>query len=184
MTGPEFYNTCAVKLQTQNVAPVMDAIEREWKTAFPQYVFQYSFLDDTVRNFYEEERRMSRMIMIFSLIVVLIGSIGLLGLVSFMVSKRTKEVGIRKTLGASSGSIMTIFSREFVLLIVVSFAIAGPLAYYIMNRWLENFAFRIQPGVFTFISGAVISFLIVFLTVGIISYKAANANPVEALRNE
>jgi len=184
MTGPEFYNTCAVRLRTQDVKAVMDAIGQEWKTTFPQYVFEYSFLDDTIRNFYEEERRMSRMIMAFSLIVVLIGSIGLLGLVSFMVSKRTKEVGIRKTLGASTGSIMAIFSREFIWLIGVSFAIAGPAAYYSMEGWLENFAYRVQPGAFTFISGAALSFLIVFLTVGVISYRAATANPVDALRNE
>ena len=184
VAGSSNYFTTAVRLQTKDVKKVMGKIEETWKMTFPKYIFEYTFLDDTISNFYVREKRTSKLITVFALVAVLIGSIGLLGLVSFMVTKRTKEVGIRKTLGASVASIMTLFSKEFVFLILISFAVAAPTARYVMGQWLENFAYHIEPGFITFAAGVVLSLLVVLGTVGYISYKAASANPVNTLRDE
>jgi ABC-type antimicrobial peptide transport system permease subunit len=184
MAGTDFFFTTAIRLQTKNSKEVMDKVEQTWKMTFPKYIFEYTFLDETIRNFYAREKRTSTLITVFAVVAVLIGSIGLLGLVSFMVTKRTKEVGIRKTLGASVGNIMTLFSKEFVILILISFSVAAPAAYYAMGQWLENFAYHIEPGIFTFGAGVVLSLIVVLGTVSFISYKAAVANPVLALKEE
>jgi len=184
MAGTNFFFTTAIRLQTKDSKEVMGKVEQTWKMTFPNYIFEYTFLDDTISNFYAREKRTSKLITVFAVVAVLIGSIGLLGLVSFMVTKRTKEVGIRKTLGASVSSIMTLFSREFVVLILISFVVAAPACYYAMGQWLENFAYHIEPGIFTFAAGVVLSLLVVLGTVGTISYRAASANPVIALRDE
>ncbi len=183
-TGKERYSVCAVKLQTKDIAAVMTQVEKTWKQSFPNFVFEYSFLDDTIAKFYIAEQRTSKLVMIFACAAILIGTIGLLGLVSFMVTKRTKEVGIRKTLGASISSIMILFSREFVILILVSFAASAPIANYVLSQWLGKFAYRFQPGVFTFLTGMALSMIVVLGTVGFMSYKAATANPVLALKDE
>jgi putative ABC transport system permease protein len=184
MAGTNFFYTTAIRLQTKDSKEVMSKVEQTWKMTFPKSIFEYTFLDDTISNFYAREKRTSKLITVFAVVAVLIGSIGLLGLVSFMVTKRTKEVGIRKTLGASVSSIMTLFSREFVVLILISFVVAAPASYYAMGQWLENFAYHIEPGIFTFAAGVVLSLLVVLGTVGTISYRAASANPVIALRDE
>jgi putative ABC transport system permease protein len=108
----------------------------------------------------------------------------LFGLVSFMAKAKTKEVGIRKTLGASAGQVIALFSKEFLVLIGISFALSSPLAYYVMNEWLSNFAYRIYPGVTTFLIGVAVTLVVVIGTVGFRSYRAAIANPVDALRDE
>jgi ABC-type antimicrobial peptide transport system permease subunit len=117
-------------------------------------------------------------------VAIFIGCIGLLGLVSYMARSKTKEVGIRKTLGASVSQVVVLFSKEFVVLIAISFVLSTPLTYYFMEGWLENFAYRIHPGFSTFLIGVALTFIVVLGTVGIKSYKAALANPVDALRDE
>jgi len=175
---------CAVKLNSTDVASVMDKVENEWKNFFPAYVFEYTFLDDTIKKFYEQERRTSNLLTLFSGIALLIGCIGLFGLVSFMVTKKTKEVGIRKALGASVNNIVMLFSREFITLIIISFMISAPIAYYLMNQWLSNFAYRITPTVGTFVMGILSITIVVLATVGYKSLKAAVANPIDALKDE
>lgn len=184
MTGEKAYQLCGVKLQTSNLKDAIAAIESTWNQTFPNYVFEYQFLDDTIRNFYKDEERTSRLMTLFSGVAILIGCIGLFGLVSFMVSKKTKEVGIRKTLGASVGNIMLLFSKEFLILIFISFAIAAPLSWYVMQQWLGNFAYRIDPGLLTFVAGVALSVVVVLATVSYKSYRAAIANPIESLRDE
>ncbi len=184
MAGTDGFFTTAVRLQTKDSKEVMRKVEETWKMTFPRYIFEYTFLDDTISNFYAREKRTSKLITVFAVVAVLIGSIGLLGLVSFMVTKRTKEVGIRKTLGASVANIMGLFSKEFVILILLSFTVAAPAAHYAMGKWLENFAYHIEPGFITFAAGILLSLLVVLGTVGYISYNAASANPVQALRDE
>ncbi len=120
----------------------------------------------------------------FAGVAIFIGCIGLFGLVSFMARRKTKEVGIRKTLGASVGQVVGLFSKEFLILIGISFVIAAPLAYYFMDQWLSNFENRIHPNFVTFLIGVGVSFVVVFITVGFKSYTAATANPVDALRDE
>ncbi len=175
---------CAVKLNSSEVESVMSAVEKEWSNYFPAYVFEYTFLDDTIKKFYSQERRMSNLLTMFSGIAILIGCIGLFGLVSFMVTKKTKEVGIRKALGASVGNIIMLFSREFVTLIAISFAISAPIAYYFTNQWLSNFAYRISPSAGTFIAAIFSITIVVLATVGYKSLKAAVANPVDSLKDE
>lgn len=175
---------CAVKLNSSDVEGVMSRVKKEWANFFPSYVFEYTFLDDTIRKFYEQERRTSNLLSLFSGIAILIGCIGLFGLVSFMVAKKTKEVGIRKTLGASAANIMILFSREFITLIVVSFIVSAPLAYYFMEQWLDNFAYQISPGIGTFCLGVLLLTVVVLGTVGFKSFKAAVANPIDALKDE
>jgi putative ABC transport system permease protein len=184
MSGKQHFSIGAIRLQTKDVKAVMAKVEDSWKTTFPKYVFEYSFLDDTIGNFYIDEKRASRLISLGAVIAVLIGCIGLVGLVSFMVTKRTKEVGIRKTLGASVASIMTLFSKEFIILILIAFVFAAPLTYYFTKQWLEHFAYHIEPGVSTYGAGIFLSLIVVLGTVTFISYKAATANPVTALRDE
>jgi ABC-type antimicrobial peptide transport system permease subunit len=174
----------AVKLETSDVKQVLQKVEKTWKEQFPDYVFESTFLDDTINHFYDAERRTSKLVSIFASVAILIGCIGLLGLVSFMVTRRTKEVGIRKTLGATVTNIVTLFSKEFVILVGISFVIAAPLSYYMMNQWLEKFAYRITPGILTYLAGISLIIFVVIATVGYISFRAATANPVVALRDE
>ena len=159
-------------------------VKNTWEEIYPKYVFEYTFLDETIAHFYDAERRTSRLIGLFAGVAIFIGCIGLFGLVSFMARRKTKEVGIRKTLGASVSQILTLFSKEFAILIMVSFVIAVPISYYFMNEWLNNFKYRIHPGAPTFLMGVLLTFAVVLATVGIKSYQAAIANPVDALRDE
>jgi ABC-type antimicrobial peptide transport system permease subunit len=121
---------------------------------------------------------------IFAAIAIFISCLGLYGLVSFMAAQRTKEVGIRKVLGASVGNIVSLFSKEFLVLIVLAFAIAGPIAYYIMNKWLQDYTYRIEITVWTFLSAILGSVIVAWITVGHRAIKAAVANPVKSLRTE
>jgi ABC-type antimicrobial peptide transport system permease subunit len=127
---------------------------------------------------------MSQLFRAFSAIAIFIGCIGLLGLISFMAAQRTKEIGVRKVLGATVGSILSLFLKEFVALIAVAFIVAAPLAYFTMNNWLTNFAYRINIGAGVFLLTMAITLLIAVLTVGYRATRAALANPVEALRYE
>ncbi len=178
------YMRTAVRLETNDLSKILAQIESTWKMTYPNFVFEYEFLDDTIKHFYESEQRTSRLIMIASIIAIVIGAVGLLGLVSFSVARRTKEVGIRKTLGASIASIIALFSKEFIWLVVISFAFATPVSYVLMNQWLANFAYHIEPGVMSFLVAMILSGMVVLGTVGVLSYRAGTANPVDALKYE
>ena len=142
------------------------------------------FLDEKINNFYRQENQLSQLYKIFAAIAIFISCLGLYGLVSFMAVQRTKEVGIRKVLGATVGKIIYLFSKEFTLLIGIAFLIAGPVAYYVMNGWLQNFTFRIRLGVSIFLVAIVLSIVIAWVTVGYRAVRAALANPVKSLRTE
>ncbi|MGH2565100.1 MAG: ABC transporter permease, partial [Ginsengibacter sp.] len=150
----------------------------------PEYANTSSFMDENINNFYKQENQLSLLYKIFAGIAIFISCLGLYGLVSFMAVQRTKEVGIRKVLGASVANIMYLFSKEFTSLIVVAFIIAAPLAWYMMNNWLQNFHYRIQIGIGVFALAVLISVMIALITVGYKSIKAAIANPVKSLRTE
>ncbi|MFQ5631455.1 MAG: FtsX-like permease family protein, partial [bacterium] len=174
----------AIKIDLQNIESALAAIENAWLSAFPEFVFDYEFLDKNIEQFYGEEQRIARLINTFTAIAIIIGCLGLFGLVSYLTTQRTKEVGIRKVLGASFSQIVALFSREFAVLIVVAFIFAGPVAYYFMNSWLVDFAYRIDLGAGIFLLALLASFIISLFTVGYKSWRAALANPVEALRYE
>ncbi len=178
------YMMAAVRLETNDLPKTMSEIENTWKLTYPSYVFEYDFLDNTIKHFYESEQRTSRLVMIASTMAIFIGAVGLLGLVSFSVARRTKEVGIRKTLGASISSIIALFSKEFMWLVLVSFIFAAPISYILMNQWLSHFAYHVEPGIITYLAAVVMSGMVVIGTVGFLSYRAGIANPVEALKYE
>ena len=183
-TWKAIYQTIAVKLQARQSKPTLAAIEKLWKAAYPEYVYEYQFLDEKIASFYKQEDQLSQLYKVFAGIAVFISCLGLYGLVSFMSVQRTKEIGIRKVLGASVLNIVYLFSKEFTLLIGIAFLIATPVAYYFMNSWLENFSYRISIGISIFILTILASITIAWLTVGYRAIRAATANPVNSLRTE
>ena len=183
-TWKEQYETMAVKLKSGQAKNTLAVIEKLWNNAYPEYVYQYQFLDEKIAGFYKQENQLSELYKIFAGIAIFISCLGLYGLVSFMATQRKKEIGIRKVLGASVANIIYLFSREFTLLVCISFIIAAPLAYYFMHGWLENFTFRISIGAGIFILTIVASVSIAWITVGYRAFRAAMANPVTSLRSE
>jgi ABC-type antimicrobial peptide transport system permease subunit len=173
-----------VLLGSANVSRAIGKIESVWQTTFPDYTFQYQFVEEEVGEFNEGFERMTVIISIASLIVIFIGCLGLYGLVTYMAEQKTKEVGVRKTLGASVGSILGLFSREFVRLILIAFVMAAPIAYLLMSAWLENFAYKIDLGVGLFAAGILITLLVALSTISYRSLQAAHTNPAKVLRND
>jgi ABC-type antimicrobial peptide transport system permease subunit len=180
----EYYSLTAIKLRSSNLQNAQAAIQSDWNSHFPDYAYSGSFFDENINRFYEQEEKLALLYKIFAILAILISSLGLYGLVSYMAVQKTKEVGIRKVLGASAGSIVYLFSREFTILISIAFLIAAPLAYFMMNNWLQDFVYRINLGLGVFLIAVIISILIAWLTVGYKAVKAALANPVKSLRSE
>lgn len=178
------YRLINIKIQPQRAKQTLAAIERIWSKTYPDFIYEYQFLDDKIASFYKQESQLSQLYKIFAGIAIFISCLGLYGFVSFMAAQRTKEVGIRKVLGASVINIIYLMSKEFTLLIGIAFLIAAPLAYYLMHQWLQNFAYRINIGVEIFLLTILISEFIAWLTVGYQAIKAAMANPVKSLRSE
>ncbi len=183
-TWKDVYQTINIRIKEGREKAVLPFVEKLWNKTYPDYVYQYSFLDETIANFYQQEARLSTLYKIFAAIAIFISCLGLYGLVSFMASQRTKEVGIRKVLGASASNIVFLLSKEFSILIIVAFAIAVPVAYYIMNNWLQNYTYRIEIGIALFVFALFGSMAIAWITVGHRAIKAAIANPVKSLRTE
>ncbi|MFD2872494.1 ABC transporter permease [Mucilaginibacter ximonensis] len=173
-----------VKLTTKNFAGTVASVQKQWQRTFPEYAYNGYFLDQNIAEFYMQENQLALVYKIFAMIAIFISCLGLYGLVSFMVMQRTKEVGVRKVLGASTGSIVYLFSKEFMALIILSFIISSPVAYYMMNSWLQNFVFRIPLSMGVFFLAIVSSIAVAWLTVGYKAVKAALATPVKSLRSE
>ena len=178
------YRLINIKIQPQRAKQTLAAIEKIWNKTYPDFIYEYQFLDDTIASFYKQESQLSQLYKIFAGIAIFISCLGLYGFVSFMTVRRTKEVGIRKVLGASVTSIIYLISKEFTLLIGIAFLIATPLAYYVMHHWLQNFAYRINTGVGIFLLTIFMAELIAWLTVGYQAVKAAVADPVKSLKPE
>jgi putative ABC transport system permease protein len=179
-----FYYDAGIKISTANTAATIKNIEEAWSQQFPEYLFDYTFLDEYVGRQYREEERMFALFEVFAGIAIFIGCLGLYGLASFMAQQKTKEIAIRKTLGASVSHIITLFSRDFVLLVLIAFGLAIPVAWYAMNLWLEDFAFQVEITWIVFAIGIASTLGITLLTVGYRSLRAAIANPVDALKSE
>jgi putative ABC transport system permease protein len=178
------YELANIKLKPANIKQTLANIEHIWSGTFPDNIYEYKFLDDKIADFYKKEDQLSQLYKIFAGIAIFISCLGLYGMVSFMAVQRTKEVGIRKTLGASVGNIVYLFSKEFTLLIVVAFVIAAPLAWYFMQQWLQGFTYRIKPGAGIFVLTISLSIIIAWLTVGYKAITAALVNPVKSLKSE
>lgn len=184
MERRERYSVAGVKLKSANPAGTQAAIEAAWNQDFPEYAYTSAYMDENINNFYRQENQLSLLYRIFAGIAIFISCLGLYGLVSFMAIQRTKEIGVRKVLGASVQNIIYLFSKEFTLLIIIGFVIASPVAYYIMNSWLQDFVFRIHIGAGVFLIAIIASITIAWVTAGYESVKAALANPVKSLRTE
>jgi ABC-type antimicrobial peptide transport system permease subunit len=178
-----FYSV-SVRLQPAGMRKTISAIDKAWSALFPEQVFSYEFLDEHIAAWYRQEQKEYVAFRLFSVVAILIGCLGLYGLVAFAAAQRTKEVGIRKVLGASLKDIVVLFSREFVLLILLAFAIAAPLAYYVMHSWLQSFAYQINIGPDIFVLAILVSFIIAGCTIGWQAIKAGVVNPVKSLRSE
>lgn len=174
----------AIKIKTNDLSKTVAQLQKMWETTYPEYAYNGYFLDQNIADFYKQENQMALVYKVFAGIAIFISCLGLYGLVSFMAVQRTKEVGIRKVLGASVSSIIYLFSKEFMVLITISFVIAMPTAWYLMTGWLQNFAYRISLSVWVFIAAMISSVLIAWITVGYKALKAALVNPVKSLKNE
>ena len=159
-------------------------LQREWETVFPNYTFESDIFDDSVLENYEAEADQLILFQIFSGIAIFIGCLGLYGLIAFMANQKTKEIGVRKVLGATVGQILNIFSKELVLLIGVAFLLSAPLGYYAMSQWLLDFEYNISMEVWMFAVAIAFTFIIGGITTGYRSMRAAQANPVDSLRSE
>lgn len=180
----KYSGSVGIKLNTQNFSRSYNEIQKVWDKYYPEYVYNAHFLDENINNFYLQEERLSLMYKVCAALAIFISCLGLYGLVSFMVVQKTKEVGIRKVLGASVKSIVYLFSKEFTILITVAFLVAAPVAWYVMNNWLKNFVFRIDIGAGVFALAILTSIIIAWITVGYKSIRAATVNPVKSLRSE
>ncbi|MEP7166329.1 MAG: FtsX-like permease family protein, partial [Ferruginibacter sp.] len=180
----KFYSVTGVKLSSSNLHKTQAAVESAWNRYFPEYAFTASYMDDDIAEFYEQDEQLALLYKLFAGIAIFISCLGLYGLVSFMAVQRTKEIGVRKVLGASVKNIIYLFSKEFTVLILVASVIAVPVAYYMMNTWLQDFVFRIKITPLVFIVAIIISIGIAWLAVGYKSVKAAVANPVKSIRSE
>jgi len=183
-TNGTMYRQGSIKLTTTNISSTMQAIKKIWQQTFPDYVYDYRFLDDKIESFYKQENQLSQLYKIFAAIAIFLSCLGLYGLASFMAVQRIKEVGIRKVLGATAGNIVYLFSKEFIMLIAIAFVIATPLASYFMDKWLQNYAYRIDISWWIFLVGGVAAIIIALVTISFQAIKAAMANPVKSLRTE
>jgi len=172
------------RFKTENAAALISFLENEWKEFAPDQPFAYSFLEQRFGAMYKTEQRVGDIFSIFSGLAIFTACLGLFGLASFTAEQRTKEIGVRKVLGATVGSVTTLLSKDFVKLVLIANLIAWPLAYFVMNRWLQDFAYRIEIGWWVFALAGGLALLIALLTVSTQAIKAALANPVEALRYE
>ncbi|MCD9018483.1 ABC transporter permease [Parachryseolinea silvisoli] len=184
MTFPKFYYDAGIKVNSKNLPQTIAAVKAAWESVYPDFYFEYTFLDQEVAAQYRQDERTFILFKIFAGISIFIGCLGLYGLISFMANQKLKEVGIRKVMGASVTSIVMLFAREFIKLILIAFALAAPLAYYFMDKWLQGFAYRIDMPWWVFLLAVVATLVIALLTVGYRSIRAAVTNPAEVLAAE
>ncbi|UCE41050.1 MAG: ABC transporter permease [Candidatus Aminicenantes bacterium] len=179
-----YRNYVFVRISADNISRTIASIENMWDKAIPEYPFEFHFLDDTIDARYRKEQRLETILRIFTFLAISISCFGLFGLIAFTAEQRTKEIGIRKVLGASVGNVVRLLSKEFIILVILANIIAWPVAYFWMAKWLKNFAYRTEIGLGTFLFSGFAALVIAILTVCFQSIKAALANPVDSLRYE
>lgn len=178
------YSVMTVSMRSNDYAGLIDNIEKVWKDVAGATPFEYSFLDEMFSRLYEKERVFQHLFLGFSLLAIIIALLGLFSLILFATEQRTKEIGIRKVLGAKASGIIMLVSKDFTLLIALANIIAFPAAYYFMSNWLENFAYRISITPFPFAAAAGAAFILSIALIAAVTYRAAAANPVDSLRRE
>jgi len=180
----QFFHIVAIKVQDGKSTEVIREMEAIWNDFFPNDPYEYTFVDDAFNHLYQSDIRTSRLMLTFSVLAIVIAVLGLFGLSTFAIERRTKEIGIRKVLGASSLSIVNLLTREFLLLVAIAFAIAAPLSWWVMKGWLDNFAYRINITVWIFVAAAMATLVFTIIAVGVQALKAAAANPVKSIKTE
>ncbi len=177
-------NYFSVKLNSDNMASSIAGIEQAWNTSFSGLPFEYFFLDDHFAKQHETDRKLGNIFGFFSMMAIFVSCLGLFALAAFMAERKTKEIGIRKVLGASVSNLVGLLSKEFLIMVCISILIAVPLGYWVMNQWLDDFVSRIQIQWWVFALAGIIAIIIAFVTVGFQSFKAASTNPVTAIKSE
>ncbi len=174
----------SVKISGNDIPATLEFLKKKWNEFRPDYPFEYTFLEDQLSELYTSEKRLGDVFGIFSLLAVVIACLGLFGLASFSAEQRTKEIGIRKVLGASISGIVILFSREFLKLVILANLIAWPIAYYAMSKWLNDFAYRADINIWVFVLSGFTALVIALLTISFQAFKAGFSNPVKSLRYE
>jgi putative ABC transport system permease protein len=173
-----------INVAREDVAGSLEFIQRQWQQFQPGEEFTYVFFDDMLGLEYQSDANTGRIVLGFTVLAVLVAGLGLFGLAAFGAGRRRREIGIRKVHGASLGQLVRLMSSEYFVLVLISSAIAGPVAYYVMGGWLQGFAYRIETGWYHFLVSTTIVLIIAMLTVSYQAIRAATANPVETLRSE
>jgi putative ABC transport system permease protein len=181
---PDGCSLVTIKVSTAHLPATIAAIETKWKALIPARPFSYFFLDEYFDKQYRSEERFGKLFLNFAVLAIFISCLGLLGLASYSTVQRTKEIGIRKVMGASVSNIVNLLSRDFLTLVFISFFIAAPVAWYFMHRWLSDFAYRINISWWVFAIACLMAVLIALLTVSYQAIRSAVASPVKSLRAE
>jgi ABC-type antimicrobial peptide transport system permease subunit len=181
---PFFYYDAGIRLASGNPASTLSAVEKAWSSVYTEHLFESNFLDENIAKLYENDQRTQQLFNIFAIISIIINVLGLVGLLSFMIEQKTKEIGIRKVLGASIKDISLILSKDFLRLIIIAFFIAAPLAWLLMNKWLQDFAYRTPINWWIFAVAVLAALVTTCIAVGFQTIKAAMANPVNSLKTE
>jgi len=181
---PQWYRFFMVRTSQGNASKAVQDVQTAWKKFLPGSPLEYNFLDDAFNDLYKEDQKASFLIFVFAIIAILISALGLFGLAAFTAEQRTKEIGIRKVLGASISTIISLLSKDFLKLVVISILIASPIAYWGMHNWIQNFAYRIDISWWMFVAAGCVAIVIALVTVSFQAIKAAIANPIKSLRTE
>ena len=177
-------NYLLLRLRPGNPTSAIEHFRKVWQQANPGFPCEYEFLDEAFNRMYTNEQRLSRILLSFAVLAIIISCLGLVGLASYTAEEKSKEIGIRKVMGASSWKIASLFSMNFTKLVILANAAAWPVSYVVMQHWLQNYAYRTIMGIWIFLSAAGLGLLTVLLSVGYQTLRAATANPVESLRYE
>jgi putative ABC transport system permease protein len=182
--APGWFTDVYIRIKPENVPETLGFLEKTLRELAPDFPFEYSFLDEDIDNLYKTEWRIGNLVRYGTFLAIFIACLGLFGLASFTAEKRTKEIGIRKVLGASASGIALLLTKEFTKWVILANLIAWPIAYYVMSRWLQNFAYHVKIGIGTFLLSASLALVTALITISFQAVKAASSNPVESLRYE
>jgi putative ABC transport system permease protein len=174
----------SLRISGNRVGETTDYIQKTWKEICPEYPLVYEFYDDWFNSMYNKEEKLGKLLSVFTILAIIISSLGIWGMAYFSCEGRIKEICIRKIQGARISSIFFMLSREFILLVFISVILAGPVAWYIMNKWLDNFAYKIPVTIWYFVTAGAVALAVACIAVSYHTLKAALKNPVEALRYE
>lgn len=183
-TRGEAYGSCGLKINLSGMATTIARLQTEWAKIYPSSIFTYRLMDEDVERLYKMDHMLLRLIQAFAAVAIFVGCLGLYGLVSFMATQKTKEIGVRKVLGAKTSDVLWLFGKEFLQLLLIAFLLAAPLGWWLTENWLRDFAYHIEPGAGIFVLAIIITLFVAFLTVGFRSIKASLVNPIKTLRSE